>query len=239
MPQEVNICVRTLDKNFKPLPCGWGFCVLIRFEMNNKINLYFLILLLCIASIGCSGSSPRFKSKESQTRQTTPPPKEFRFSYEEVKKQEQAEDDQKVDVSAVKEKINTPEEVTTPQVVRRDKILTEVLSLVGTPYAYSGNDENGIDCSGFTCKVYEKSMGIKLPRSTDEQYKVGKDISRDNLGFGDLVFFNTTGKNPSHVGIYIGDDLFAHASLSFGVTISSLQSSYYHKRYVGARRIAE
>ena len=59
----------------------------------------------------------------------------------------------------------------------------------------------------------------------------------EELQFGDLVFFNTTGRSPSHVGIYLEDDLFAHASVTYGVTISSLESTYYRKRLVGARRV--
>jgi cell wall-associated NlpC family hydrolase len=66
---------------------------------------------------------------------------------------------------------------------------------------------------------------------------MGVEVERDSLQFGDLVFFNTTGRAPSHVGIYIEDYLFAHASVSSGVTISSLESTYYKGRYVGARRI--
>ncbi len=69
--------------------------------------------------------------------------------------------------------------------------------------------------------------------------KLGSPVSLENLKFGDLIFFNTTGQNPSHVGIYIGDDMFAHASVSFGVTLSSLYSSYYKKRYTEARRIIQ
>lgn len=207
--------------------------------MIKKLFLYVIIMVLGFSLMSCAGSTPRFKSKANSQQQIPPQSKEFRFSYEKAKKEEAAEDDRKVDISSVREKFIHPAEAAVPNVVQHDKVLTEVLGLIGTPYSYSGDDEKGIDCSGFTCKVYEKSMGIKLPRSTDEQYKVGKDISLEKLEFGDLVFFNTTGRNPSHVGIYIGDDLFAHSSLSVGVTISSLQSSYYKKRYIGARRIVE
>jgi murein DD-endopeptidase / murein LD-carboxypeptidase len=64
-------------------------------------------------------------------------------------------------------------------------------------------------------------------------------VEKEQLRFGDLVFFNTTGYAPSHVGIYIEDDLFAHASVTQGVTISSMESTYYRKRFVGARRVVE
>jgi cell wall-associated NlpC family hydrolase len=96
-----------------------------------------------------------------------------------------------------------------------------------------------MDCSGFTMRVYEDAARTQLPRATAEQFREGVEVERDLLRFGDLVFFNTTGQAPSHVGIYIEDDLFAHASVSYGVTISSMESSYYRTRFVGARRIIQ
>jgi len=87
--------------------------------------------------------------------------------------------------------------------------------------------------------VYKNSIAKPLPRTSSEQFKLGSAIEYADLKFGDLVFFNTTGESASHVGIYLGDDLFAHASISLGVTISSLESSYYKKHYEGARRIVE
>lgn len=120
----------------------------------------------------------------------------------------------------------------------REEILLQTIKFLETPYKYGGNTEKGIDCSGFTGQVFEKATNIKLPRSAREQFQVGEKIDKEDLAFGDLVFFNTRRRsNPGHVGIYIGDDQFIHSSTSLGVTISSLQETYYKKRYVGARRI--
>ena len=82
-------------------------------------------------------------------------------------------------------------------------------------------------------------MNVSLPRTAREQYRKWKTFEdRDKLKFGDLVYFNTSRMYyPGHVGIYLGDDLFAHSSSSRGVTVSSLQSSYYIERYVGAKRL--
>jgi len=156
------------------------------------------------------------------------------------------EDDRKVDLNSVKEKL-TPKipppssrySNITPTGINRDQVLLDVVSYLGTPYAYGGSTRNGIDCSGLTSTVYSSAINKQLPRSTRDQYQQGMRISKDKLQFGDLVFFNTTGRTPSHVGIYIEDDLFVHASVSYGVTISSLESSYYKKRFVGARRLVE
>ncbi|MCM3756382.1 NlpC/P60 family protein [Sporosarcina aquimarina] len=110
---------------------------------------------------------------------------------------------------------------------------------IGTPYRYGGTSlTSGIDCSAYTQLVYKKS-GSSLPRTTGQQYKQGKAVSKSNLTTGDLVFFNTSGRGVSHVGIYIGSSKFIHASTSKGVTISSLNDPYYWKsRYVGAKRPA-
>jgi cell wall-associated NlpC family hydrolase len=121
----------------------------------------------------------------------------------------------------------------------REKILFEVVGFLETPYKYGGTSSNGIDCSSFTQNVFKNSLNVFIPRTAREQFKFGEDVSiPEKLKFGDLVFFNTSKKYyPGHVGIYLGDDLFAHASRSLGVTVSSLKGSYYLKRYVGARRI--
>ncbi len=120
----------------------------------------------------------------------------------------------------------------------REKILLEVIKFLDTPYKYGGSTQKGIDCSAFTLQVFQNSLSIDLPRSAREQYAVGDKISKEDLQFGDLVFFNTRrASNPGHVGIYLGENQFVHASRSLGVTVSSLDAAYYKKRYVGARRV--
>lgn len=114
-----------------------------------------------------------------------------------------------------------------------DKVIDKA---IGTKYVSGGVTTNGFDCSGFTMYVFDK-IGINLPHQSGSQYQMGSAVSRDELRAGDLVFFNTNGKGVSHVGIYVGDGEFAHASSSRGVTISSLSDNYYVNRYVGAKRI--
>lgn len=122
----------------------------------------------------------------------------------------------------------------------REKILFEVIKYLDTPYKYGGNSSNGIDCSAFTKQVYENSISVELPRSAREQFSKGEKIDKAELKFGDLVFFNTRRRsNPGHVGIYLGENQFVHASRKLGVTVDSLDEKYYKTRYVGARRISE
>ncbi|GIP24638.1 MULTISPECIES: C40 family peptidase [Paenibacillus] len=114
-----------------------------------------------------------------------------------------------------------------------DKVVDKV---IGTEYKSGGTSTNGFDCSGFTQYVFNK-LGIDLPHQSGSQYKMGKAVPKDELKAGDLVFFNTLGNGVSHVGVYVGDGKFAHASSKRGVTISKLSDSYYTNRYVGAKRI--
>jgi cell wall-associated NlpC family hydrolase len=108
----------------------------------------------------------------------------------------------------------------------------------GTPYAWGGQTvQKGADCSGYVCSVYRTVYRINLPRTTEQQWEQGRQVNRSQLRRGDLVFFNTDGSGVSHVGIYLGGGLFTHASNSDGVTIDRLDSSYYAKRFIGARRI--
>jgi peptidoglycan endopeptidase LytE len=119
----------------------------------------------------------------------------------------------------------------------QDKLIVFAKKLIDIPYKFGGNSILGIDCSAFVKKVYG-FLGIDLPRTAREQFKTGETVERDNLSIGDLVFFRTYASFPSHVGIYLGNDLFIHAS-SKGrrVRINSLDTPYYFKRFIGARRL--
>lgn len=120
----------------------------------------------------------------------------------------------------------------------QSKLEEAVKPLIGVKYRYGGTTPEGFDCSGFVRYVY-KQLGIELPRSSREMIKIGRKVAKDELRPGDLVFFNTNGKSVSHVGIYMGNNKFVHSSTSKGVVYTSLDSEYYAKRYVGARRILD
>ncbi|GGQ30689.1 NlpC/P60 family protein [Shewanella litoralis] len=106
----------------------------------------------------------------------------------------------------------------------------------GTPYRLGGLSRNGIDCSGFVYLAYLDIVGSKLPRSVNAQRILGKEVPRSELVIGDLVFFKT-GRTARHVGIYMGQDKFLHASTKKGVKISSLNNVYWKPRYWFAKRL--
>lgn len=106
----------------------------------------------------------------------------------------------------------------------------------GTPYRFGGSSQRGIDCSGFVVVTFRDVFGLQLPRTTDLLSRTGRSIPPDQLSSGDLVFFRT-GRAQKHVGIYIGNGKFMHASSSRGVTASSLHSPYWSKAFRQSRRI--
>ena len=117
-----------------------------------------------------------------------------------------------------------------------DWIVETARQWLGTPYRWGGLTPNGADCSGFIHELFRLG-GHQLPRMADEQYAKGERVKKDELKPGDLVFFETYTKGPSHVGVYESDSNFIHASSSKGVVRSSLEQPYYRQRFLGARRL--
>jgi len=110
----------------------------------------------------------------------------------------------------------------------------------GVRYRWGGSSRSGFDCSGFTRYVFRHKAGIELPHSASAQFRRGMPVSRSDLKPGDLVFFQTYRRGASHVGIYIGNGKFIHASSAGGrVRVDSLNDGYYRQRYLGARRIVK
>lgn len=110
-------------------------------------------------------------------------------------------------------------------------------SYLGAPYQFGGKTKTGIDCSGLVVQVYKQYAGFNLPHDTKKLYRLVKHIDRDDLVYGDLVFFSDGWFSISHVGIYVGDGKFVHSTKGFGVIVSSLDEDYYRKRYRSARRV--
>lgn len=207
---------------------------------HNRPRALVLLWVLAVLAAGCGPSSPRFAT-ETKPKTAAKERSGARFSSKEIQ-EELRENDKKPEPREIEEVVSGTRDFRTEKnkaisPLDQSRIMRAISKYMGTPYVYGGAAPGGMDCSGYTMVVYKESLGKPLPRSASEQARVGVPVSHRELKFGDLVFFNTTGEPASHVGIYLGDDLFAHASVTLGVTISSLESSYYKKRYEGARRI--
>ncbi len=119
----------------------------------------------------------------------------------------------------------------------KERLILFAKKLLDIPYKFGGSNLLGLDCSAYVQKVYGIA-GINLPRSAREQFNIGEPVHKDDLSIGDLVFFRTYAPFPSHVGIYLGNNLFIHASTqSKKVVIDSLESPYFTKRFIGAKRL--
>ncbi|QEZ88405.1 NlpC/P60 family protein [Aliarcobacter cibarius] len=130
---------------------------------------------------------------------------------------------------------NTKSDYTSKQVKINNNLFDFYNNWEGVRYKMGGTSKNGIDCSGFVQKALKEKFNLTLPRSTGEQARIGKPIKKSELQMGDLVFFKTGRTN--HVGIYIEDGKFMHASTKIGVTISELESDYFAKNYWKAQRV--
>jgi cell wall-associated NlpC family hydrolase len=147
---------------------------------------------------------------------------------------------------------SAPAEVKTPA----DERLREAISqYLGTCYKYGGTTKDGIDCSGFVMKTFERA-GVSVPRTSELQFQQGQKVSPDDLKYGDLLFFNNycyskysfatasilsgvfaPNNQPCHVGIYIGSGRFIHSTASQGgVTISNVNSDCWKRSLIGVRR---
>ena len=120
-----------------------------------------------------------------------------------------------------------------------DMVLT-AMNFLGVPYKRGGNsEESGFDCSGFTRHIFEKTIGLVLPRRVDDQAQSSSllTIAREELKPGDLVFFNTLKRTFSHVGIYVGEGKFIHAPRTGAqVRVEDMRVAYWNQRFTGARR---
>ena len=120
--------------------------------------------------------------------------------------------------------------------IQGEQLIVSAKTFLGVPYVWGGETPSGFDCSGFTQYVM-KQNGLSIPRTAAEQFATGTPVNKSDLKIGDLVFFTTYKPGASHVGFYMGDGNFIHASSAQKkVSISPLNEDYYTQHYIGARR---
>lgn len=119
------------------------------------------------------------------------------------------------------------------------KLYKFIYEWIGTPYRFGGNTKKGIDCSAFTKAIYDKVFNTTILRNSRDIFSMVNPLSKNELKEGDLVFFKIKSRSISHVGIYLGDNRFAHASSTRGVVISNLNEPYYSRYFYKGGRILE
>jgi cell wall-associated NlpC family hydrolase len=122
---------------------------------------------------------------------------------------------------------------------RTSELVMTAMGFLGVPYRRGGNTaETGFDCSGFVRAIYEKTVGLVLPRLAKEQAAATQPIDKKDLQPGDLVFFNTMKRAFSHVGIYVGEGKFIHSPKPGAqVRVEDMERGYWQRRFDGARRV--
>lgn len=143
------------------------------------------------------------------------------------------------EVQTLSQKLNIPLDHKNETDDKNIPLYVQCASWIGTKYRYGGDTKKGTDCSGMVKNIYYKVYRKTISRSTKTQYADSKKIAKNKAVPGDLVFFATSKKKntPTHVGIYLKDDKFIHASSSKGVIVSSLNENYYKKNFINIRRI--
>ncbi len=118
------------------------------------------------------------------------------------------------------------------------KLFHFVYDWIGTPYHFGGSSKNGTDCSGFTKQLYSQVFNMDLEHSSRDIFSMVSPVRKEDLQEGDLVFFKIHSRRISHIGIYLGNNRFAHAS-NRGVAISNLDDSYYRRYFYRGGRMLE
>jgi probable lipoprotein NlpC len=198
-------------------------------KQKTKFLSLFVVAVFTMYLSGCSGSN--VSNDEYVVKKKSKPKEEYSSVSGIEKKSLINQSSLETLTNIVSEYANSSE--------YRDVVMTKIIELINTPYLWGGTSTSGIDCSGFVQRVFKLALNVDLPRTSIMQSTVGTEVKREDLLFGDLVFFNTIGSRISHVGIYLGESVFAQSSSSGGVKTSSLNEDYYNSRYITARRVIQ
>ena len=189
--------------------------------MNFKIISKILFLLICVILVQSCQPSVRFASKSYGSRAEKASNRSSDKSAPKIDKLEKQKEIEEIEFL-------TGDDFT-------DAIITNAENWLGVPYRYGGESKSGVDCSGLVKEVFG-SVGVKVPRTSSEQFQFTQQIDFVDKQAGDLIFFKKNG-TVNHVGIYLGQGYMIHASTSSGVIRQSIHDSYFMNRVAGIGRV--
>lgn len=200
-----------------------------QFQQRDSDGLENLILMQSTET-NTNTSFPQLTERSLRLSKTMKRRAERRAAHQEQEKQKHEES-----------KVEAKHAVATSSQSRSDAdaLLSNAMGLLGVAYRFGGTSPTtGFDCSGFMQHVFRKAFAVNLPRTSAQQARVGTYVSRSNLQPGDMVFFRTSGRRISHVGMYVGNNRFIHAPRTGkSIEITNLGNRYWNARYATARRV--
>ena len=200
--------------------------------MTVTVNIVIAAAFVVVLTLGGCTPSVRYTSE----RQTSPAADESPDSSQSTQSIQTAQSAQSTQAQPQRPSAPLPKPFSNAS---QKKLIQAAESYLGTPYRFGGMSRTGVDCSGFTGLVYSEVYGVNLPRTSAKMWKKGRAVSLNAARPGDLCFFSNSGKKGriDHVGIYMGNNRFIHASSSGGVMYSNLKETYFSKRFAGIRRM--
>ena len=195
-----------------------------------------LLLLLGIMLTGCSTGSDLSRDERDQKDARDYKTSQIVSTSEVLKEKSSIDKDNLESLSSSLERFIVESNLLSS--ADQDEVMYKVIEYLNTPYLWGGTSKRGIDCSAFVQTVMYQSLGVLLPRTSLEQSSVGETIEREDLKFGDLLFFDTMNKGrTTHVGIYLEDGYFVHSGSRTGVAVASLNSDFYSSHFLHAKRV--
>lgn len=191
---------------------------------NTRKNVEFIDGVAMTPGAAGSGTYPNYNTNRAKKQRVTFEPQTLRLTTFNIEKADWLQLKYAIMLDATVEKLTNL------------NLLKDIDYWWGTPYCMGGSGESCIDCSSFSQSLMSDVFNRRLPRTAQQQYDSSEHIDVEDLQEGDLVFFHTTGRGISHVGVYLLNNKFVHAATSGGVMISDLNDSYWRPRYKGAGR---
>ncbi|MDT8413172.1 MAG: NlpC/P60 family protein [Vicingaceae bacterium] len=205
---------------------------------QQQYRLYLLLAALALWS--CKTTQPLSEKNKITTKNNTSPVNVVFDELEEtdVKKEEVSVAEPTLSKEELELKTKYAELLeASPKELELVELYAFIDEWVGVKYKYGGTTKKGVDCSGFTNLLYNNVFKKELPRSSSDIAAVAKSVSKKELSEGDFVFFSIRSNKVDHVGIYLANNRFVHASTSKGVIISNLEHPYYAKHFKTGGRL--